>query len=520
MAGRTRRHGRRPCGPCSRACHAPSPRAGGTARRLVPAARRREVRHRPVPERRASAAHPPPPRPAAAAPWAAPRPTRGPGSPRLTPPRDSRAARRAARATPSPGPPRSAASPARDTAASRGGPRRPGHPPASTTVANPGEGEVPKPRRSGGASLVTRIGDRDTASRPAGRGAGRSGSDRRRARPATRSTTRRARAPRPPADGSRPIAAAPDPGPGPGPGRGGWPRARARPGAARRPGRRGSGQGLDLRPLRARCVRVGARGRRPRSGARGRGPPTSPRRGAPATEDSPSGSRARGAGHAGASPSARPTPPPSTNPRLARGARALVAGGGQRAPCPLPVPRPTLRGAHGHARHGRLDSSPARTEPSERSQSPAAHARGTKGLDDDADILASQLAALPWLDASRVMRPAGWKRRGPVVLLRQDERRPRHHEAPPDGTGDVWTPTLIDSEVILTCRDGDRSAPTAREFVFDVAARLATRVQLTPDGHEVHLGAWAMPSRPAWTTPCRCSSVASRPAPKGARARA
>lgn len=61
----------------------------------------------------------------------------------------------------------------------------------------------------------------------------------------------------------------------------------------------------------------------------------------------------------------------------------------------------------------------------------------------------------------------------------------------PDGAGDVWTWTAIDrdSKMILAFEVGDRSAETAREFMFDLADRLANRVQLTTDGHGAYLKA-------------------------------
>ena len=66
-------------------------------------------------------------------------------------------------------------------------------------------------------------------------------------------------------------------------------------------------------------------------------------------------------------------------------------------------------------------------------------------------------------------------------------------KAAPNGAGDVWTWTAIDrdSKMILAFEVGDRSAATAREFMFDLADRLATRVQLTTDGHGAYLKAVA-----------------------------
>lgn len=64
-------------------------------------------------------------------------------------------------------------------------------------------------------------------------------------------------------------------------------------------------------------------------------------------------------------------------------------------------------------------------------------------------------------------------------------------KAAPEGAGDVWTWTAIeaDSKMILSYEVGDRSAATAIEFMDDLCARLANRVQLTTDGHKAYLEA-------------------------------
>jgi IS1 family transposase/lambda repressor-like predicted transcriptional regulator len=64
-------------------------------------------------------------------------------------------------------------------------------------------------------------------------------------------------------------------------------------------------------------------------------------------------------------------------------------------------------------------------------------------------------------------------------------------KAAPEGAGDVWTWTAIerDSKMILSYQIGDRSGATALEFMDDLRARLATRVQLTTDGHKAYLEA-------------------------------
>jgi IS1 family transposase len=60
-----------------------------------------------------------------------------------------------------------------------------------------------------------------------------------------------------------------------------------------------------------------------------------------------------------------------------------------------------------------------------------------------------------------------------------------------DEWGDVWTWVAIDADTKLvpSYRVGSRDLETAREFINDVASRLANRVQLTSDGHRPYLGA-------------------------------
>lgn len=58
-----------------------------------------------------------------------------------------------------------------------------------------------------------------------------------------------------------------------------------------------------------------------------------------------------------------------------------------------------------------------------------------------------------------------------------------------EGSGDVWTWTALDadSKLIVSWFVGDRDAQDACEFMYDVADRLANRVQLTTDGHKAYL---------------------------------
>lgn len=64
-------------------------------------------------------------------------------------------------------------------------------------------------------------------------------------------------------------------------------------------------------------------------------------------------------------------------------------------------------------------------------------------------------------------------------------------KAAPQGAGDCWTWTAIEaqSKLMIAWAVGDRDASYARDFMQDVAARLATRVQLTTDGHAPYLEA-------------------------------
>ncbi len=66
-------------------------------------------------------------------------------------------------------------------------------------------------------------------------------------------------------------------------------------------------------------------------------------------------------------------------------------------------------------------------------------------------------------------------------------------KAAPEGAGDAWTWTALDadSKLIVSYLIGGRDADAASDFMMDVADRLATRVQLTTDGHGVYLNAVA-----------------------------
>lgn len=64
-------------------------------------------------------------------------------------------------------------------------------------------------------------------------------------------------------------------------------------------------------------------------------------------------------------------------------------------------------------------------------------------------------------------------------------------KAAPDHAGDTWTWTAIDadSKLIISYLVGGRDGEYALAFMDDVAARLASRVQMTTDGHKAYLEA-------------------------------
>ena len=64
-------------------------------------------------------------------------------------------------------------------------------------------------------------------------------------------------------------------------------------------------------------------------------------------------------------------------------------------------------------------------------------------------------------------------------------------KAAPDGAGDVWTWTALDrdSKLLVSYLVGGRDGEYAKAFMQDVADRLASRVQLTADGHKAYLNA-------------------------------
>ena len=62
-------------------------------------------------------------------------------------------------------------------------------------------------------------------------------------------------------------------------------------------------------------------------------------------------------------------------------------------------------------------------------------------------------------------------------------------KAAPEWAGDTWTWTALDadSKLVFSVLVGGRDSSWAKDFMADVASRLANRVQLTSDGHRAYL---------------------------------
>jgi IS1 family transposase len=89
------------------------------------------------------------------------------------------------------------------------------------------------------------------------------------------------------------------------------------------------------------------------------------------------------------------------------------------------------------------------------------------------------------LNVSRVQVDEIWA----FVYAKQDNVRKA--TAAPSNAGDVWTWTAIDADtkLLISTLVGGRSLDYALYFMDDLRSRLATRVQLTSDGHKAYLQA-------------------------------
>lgn len=71
------------------------------------------------------------------------------------------------------------------------------------------------------------------------------------------------------------------------------------------------------------------------------------------------------------------------------------------------------------------------------------------------------------------------------------QKNVKNAKSAPEGAGDTWTWTALDSEtkLVVSWLVGGRDAEYALAFMDDLRERLANRVQLTTDGHKAYLDA-------------------------------
>jgi IS1 family transposase len=99
-------------------------------------------------------------------------------------------------------------------------------------------------------------------------------------------------------------------------------------------------------------------------------------------------------------------------------------------------------------------------------------------------VLAYQRAALVNLPCKRIQCDEIWS-----FISCKEKRIPRDERG--RGRGDVWTWTALceDTKLIPCWHVGARDADAGYLFMEDLASRLASRVQLTTDGHNAYLSA-------------------------------
>jgi IS1 family transposase len=98
---------------------------------------------------------------------------------------------------------------------------------------------------------------------------------------------------------------------------------------------------------------------------------------------------------------------------------------------------------------------------------------------------AYQNDALRHLPASRIECDEIWS------FVQMKEKSIPEERRDESGIGDAWTWTALDPDSKIMCSwlVADRSPEAAREFVADLAGRLANRVQITTDGYAAYLDA-------------------------------
>ena len=92
---------------------------------------------------------------------------------------------------------------------------------------------------------------------------------------------------------------------------------------------------------------------------------------------------------------------------------------------------------------------------------------------------------------SRTSRPNGVQCDEIWSFVYAEQKNVTRAQAAPKNADDVWTWTAVDadSKLVVSYLVGGRDTGYAAEFMQDVAQRLASRVQLTTDGHRAYLAA-------------------------------
>ena len=95
------------------------------------------------------------------------------------------------------------------------------------------------------------------------------------------------------------------------------------------------------------------------------------------------------------------------------------------------------------------------------------------------------------IGCSTICRVAGYNSTRFGLSSYCKQRKVPFAKSAPEGAGDVWTWIALDADTKLICSFyvGDRGFGSAKEFIGDLAERLANRVQLTTDGHKAYLSA-------------------------------
>jgi IS1 family transposase len=89
------------------------------------------------------------------------------------------------------------------------------------------------------------------------------------------------------------------------------------------------------------------------------------------------------------------------------------------------------------------------------------------------------------VDAKRIQADEIWS------FCYAKDKNVKAAKAAPDGAGNIWTWTALDpdSKLMVSWWVGDRTSSTGFNFLDDLQSRVASRIQLTTDGHGAYLEA-------------------------------